>query len=71
MKKSGFIGAALIGITGIVLLFVLIPKIWGILLILLALTIAWTVYNQLRHPEKGDVTDTLWRLQDRFHRARK
>ncbi len=72
MKKQAFLYAALIAAVGIVLLFVLIPKIWGILLILLALAFAYAAYSQFKHPDKaGDIVDKVVLLNDRFHRARK
>ena len=70
VKKQTLFFAALIAASGIVLLFVLIPKIWGILLILAGLVLAYTAYNQARHPEKGEVAEKAALINDRFHRAR-
>ena len=71
MKKNTFLYAALIAAAGIVLLFVLVPKIWGILLILIGLALAYIAYNQIRHPEKtGDIVEKAALLNDRFHRVR-
>ena len=51
MKVKPFLFPALIAVFGIVLLFVLIPKIWGILLILLGLVYGYVRHIQLKHPE--------------------
>ena len=70
-KVSAYIVAALIAVAGIVFLFVLESKILGILLILLAAAFGFTVFNQIRHPEKdGDVFDKAALFRDRFHRVR-
>ena len=62
---------ALIAVTGIVLLFVLIPKIWGILLILLGLVYGYVKYSQQKHLRKSeDVVEKAALLNDRFHRVR-
>ena len=56
---------------GIALLFVLEPKIWGVLLILLGLAWGFTVFRRVKHPETaGSVTETAALFRDRFHRAR-
>ena len=71
MKVKSFLFPALIAIFGILLLFVLIPKIWGILLILLGLAYGYVRYSQLKHPEKsGDIVEKAALLNDRFHRVR-
>ena len=71
MKVKPFLFPALIAVLGIVLLFVLIPKIWGILLILLGLAYGYVRYGQLKHPEKsGDIVEKAALLNDRFHRVR-
>ena len=72
MKVKPFLFPALIAVFGIVLLFVLIPKIWGILLILLGLAYGYVRYGQLKHPEKsGDIVEKAALLNDRFHRVRR
>ena len=67
---KSFLLPALIAAGGIVLLFVLIPKIWGILVILLALVYGFVKYSQLKHPEKSDIFENAALLRDRFHRVR-
>ena len=72
MKVKPFILPALIAVAGIVLLFVLELKIWGILVILLALVYGFVRYCQVKDPAKyGDIEDKVALLNDRFHRARK
>ena len=71
MKAKSFLFPALIAVIGIVLLFVLIPKIWGILVILLALAYGFVKYSQLKHPEKSeDIAEKAALFRDRFHRVR-
>ncbi len=71
MKVKPFLFPALIAVFGIVLLFVLIPKIWGILLILLGLVYGYVRHIQLKHPENSeDIVEKAALLNDRFHRVR-
>ena len=72
MKAKPFLFPALIAVFGIILLFVLIPKIWGILLILLGLAYGYVRYGQLKHPERsGDIVEKATLLNDRFYRVRR
>ena len=72
MKKiNAYVVTSLLAVTGIVLLFVLESKILGILLVLLAAAFGFTVFRQLKNPEKNeDVFDKAALFRDRFHRAR-
>ena len=70
-KTTAYIGTILPAAAGIVLLFVLESKLPGILLVLLAAAVGFTVFRQLKHPEKTeDVFDKAALFRDRFHRAR-
>ena len=70
-KATAYIGTILPAVVGIVLLFVLESKLPGVLLILLAVTIGFTVFRQLKHPDKKDAFDKAALYRDRFHRARR
>ena len=72
MKVRPFLFPALIAVIGIVLLFILEPKIWGVLLILLALAYGFVRYSQAKRPEESDsVVEKASLLNDRFHRVRR
>ncbi len=70
-RMTAYIGTILPAVVGIVLLFVLESKLPGVLLVLLAVAIGFTVFRQLKHPDKKeDAFDKAALYRDRFHRAR-
>ena len=70
-KATAYIGTILPAAAGIALLFVLESKLPGILLVLLAAAVGFTLFRQLKHPGKTeDAFDKAALYRDRFHRAR-